>query len=44
MAKSPYEERILEELRIIHAKEEMLYRILQEVKSKKKPEERKESK
>ncbi len=36
MAKSPYEERILEELRCIHAKEEMLYKILQDVKANKK--------
>lgn len=35
MAKSPYEERILEELRQLHAKEEMLYEILKDVKRKK---------
>lgn len=35
MAKSLYEERILEELRQIHAKEEMLYQILKDVKQKK---------
>lgn len=36
MAKNPYEERILEELRCLHAKEKMLYEILQSVKARKK--------
>ncbi len=33
--KSPYEERILEEIRCLHAKEEMLYAILKDVRAKK---------
>ena len=42
MAKSPYEERILEELRCIHAKEKMLYDILDDVRAKRKePKEKK---
>lgn len=41
MAKSPYEERILEELRALHAKEEMLYQILKDVKNKKQEKEEK---
>ena len=36
MAKSPYEEKILEELRCLHAKEQMLYEILESVKASRK--------
>ena len=36
MAQSPYEKRILEELRVLHAKEEMLYAILKDAKASKK--------
>ena len=36
MAKSPYEEKILEELRCLHAKEAMLYDILKSVKEARK--------
>ena len=36
MGKSPYEERILEELRCLHAQEAMLYKILKDVNASKK--------
>ena len=38
MSKSPYEEKILEKLRLLHAEEAILYEILKEVKAQKKEE------